>query len=217
MHSETKPELEMTTRINLAALAAVSKFTSTDDTRYYLQGVCLEIEPRAVTYVATDGHRCVAHREAIVGDDPDNDLTGTFIVPTAQCREHKFKKKDPAYGLLSGDNKRLTLEFDGLGISFQPIDGTFPDWRLIVPRFPLSGQPGQFNGLYAADFSKFSQAMGFGSLCEIAHNGQANPGLVRFPNHPDTIGVIMPFRGSVDMTAGLPEWAIPARRMQAAE
>ena len=213
--AKAKPEMVMTTRINLAALKAVSAFASTDEARYYLNGVFLEIEPRAVTYVATDGHRLLAHREGTIGDEPDNDMTGAFIIPTAQCKEHKFKKSEPAYADLSGNKERLMLDYQGLGISFAPIDGDFVEWRRVVPQMPISNKLGQYNGVYLASFSKFAHSMGWGELFYLGHNGEA-PALIRFFGKPDTIGMLMPVRSTDESAQPLPDWAVPAPFMQAA-
>src|SRR4051812_43815958 len=59
----------LTSTINLRILAAAVPFASKDETRYYLNGVCLEIEPRAVTYIATDGHRMIAYRDEKQDED----------------------------------------------------------------------------------------------------------------------------------------------------
>jgi hypothetical protein len=57
-------------------LGAAVAFASKDEARYYLNGVCLEIDARGVTYVATDGHRMIAYRDDMEDPEaPDNLLT----------------------------------------------------------------------------------------------------------------------------------------------
>jgi hypothetical protein len=204
-------------RINLGALAAVSAFASKDKDRHALNGVCLEIEPRAVTYVATDGHKLIAHRETTTKPDPENDLIGAFTIPSEQCREHKFKKGEPAYAILFGSAERLTLEYMGLGLCFSPIGEEFPDWRRILPQMPLSLKLAQYDAVYLAAFSKFSETMKFGPHFFVGHNGEA-PGLIRFFGAPDTVGVIMPHKATDESERPHPEWAEPKPFMrQAAE
>jgi DNA polymerase-3 subunit beta len=201
--------------IDVRVLTAISAFASKEETRYYLNGVCIEVEPRAITYVATDGHRLVAHRADHREDEPDNDLLGSFIIPTAQCRAHKFQKNDErCVGEVEGDSKRLTISFDGIAISFDVIDGTFPDWRRVVPVQPLSGTPSQFNGKYAADFEKFGAVLGIG-LPAIAHNGEG-AALVWFSQGDNTVAVLMSIRRFDPTTRQPPAWATKLAEQAAA-
>ena len=49
--------------ISLKALYAAACAASTEETRFYLNGVCVEVSARQVVYVATDGHVLFAYRE----------------------------------------------------------------------------------------------------------------------------------------------------------
>lgn len=96
-----------TSIINLRVLAAAVAFASKEETRYYLKGVCLEIEPRAVTYIGTDGHRLIVYRDEKQDKDaPDNLLLGTFIIPTAHCKPHKLDKEDSGEAKIFGSGRR---------------------------------------------------------------------------------------------------------------
>jgi len=200
------PALNCST-INLRVLAALVPFTSKDETRYYLQGVCVEIDERGTTYAATDGRTFVAYRDDLDPDAKDNRLLGVFIIPAPQCKEFKLGKDEDGRAKIFGA-ARLTLAYDFVDVTFAPIDGVFPDWRKMLPQGRPSGEIGQFNPTFLTELAKFSKALDLG-LPVIAHNGAERPTRVWFPVHPHVLAVLMPFkapdlRGMPD----LPRWAI---------
>lgn len=192
--------------IDLRILGAAAAFASKDEARYYLNGVCLEIEPRAVTYVGTDGMRLVAYRDEIQDDEtPDNLLLGKFIIPTTHCKPHKFGKDDDARAKIFG-NGRLTIAYDFCDVTFLPIDGIYPDWRKTVPREPASGKLAQFNHDFLATFKKFSSAVDLPPPF-VAHNGDG-PAIIWFPARPEAIGCLMPFKTTDEAGRAAPNWAV---------
>lgn len=191
--------------INLRVLAAASAFASKDETRYYLNGVCVEIEPRSVTYVATDGHRLISYRDDIAPDAEQNLLTGTFIIPTSYCKLLKLDKEDVGTAKIFGFG-RLTISHDLLDVTFHPIDGTFPDWRRVFPHDPVTGQIGQFDFEKLATFKKFSKEIGITNPF-LALNGEAAPALVWFSGCPHIVGMIMPMRMQDELRHEVPAWA----------
>jgi len=193
--------------INLRVLAAVSAFASKDETRYYLNGVCVEIERRRTTYVATDGHRFIVYRDDLEPTEGDNELVGNFIIPTAHCKPFKIGKEDPAIAKVIGDEgTRLTIAHGFVDVTFNPIDGTFPDWRNVTPKGQPSGQIAQFDLDYLAAFRKFARALDLGGYPSVAHNG-AEPAIVWFGAHPNVLGVIMPTRTDSYPERMAPDWA----------
>jgi DNA polymerase-3 subunit beta len=196
----------LTSTINLRILAAAVAFASKDEARYYLNGVCLEIDARGVTYVATDAACLIAYRdEKIDPEAPDNLLLGTFIIPTAHCKPHKLDKEDSGEAKIFGDG-RLTIAHDFCDVTFLPIDGQFPDWRKTVPREKVSGTLGQFNLKRLAAFEKFSAAVDLPPPF-VAHNGPEAPAIIWFPARPEAIGIAMPFKMTNEIARDVPEWA----------
>jgi DNA polymerase-3 subunit beta len=194
----------LTSTINLRVLGAAVAFASKDEARYYLNGVCLEIDERSVTYIATDSHRLIAYRDEKQDPEaPDNLLTGTFIIPTAHCKPHKLEKEDAGEAKIFGSG-RLTIAHDYCDVTFMPIDGIYPDWRKIIPLEKVSGTPAQFNLDYLQAFKKFAAAVDLPPPF-VAHNGEG-PALVWYPNRPDVVGVIMPFKMTNEIGRDVPEW-----------
>lgn len=195
-----------TSTINLRILAAASAFASKDEARYYICGVCLEIEPRAVTYVATDGHRLIAYRdERLDPESPDNLLTGRFIIPTSHCKPHKLDKDDSGEAKIFGSG-RLTIAHDFCDVTFLPIDGVYVNWRKTVPQAAVSGDLGQYNLKYLAAFEKFGALVDL-PMPFIAHNGKEAPAIVWYPGRPEVLGILMPFKMTDEIAREAPEWA----------
>lgn len=201
--------------INLRVLAAAVAFASKEETRYYLNGVCVEFEPRAATYVATDGHRLIAYRDELAGEQ-DNLLLGTFIIPTPHCKPFKLPKDDDGLAKIFGeDGKRLTMAHNFVDVTFAPIDGTFPAWREALPKGAASGELAQFNLDYLATFRKFAKATDMGENPSIAHNG-AKPAFVWFASSDHVVGMIMPMSVPNQVERSCPSWSASVGREQAA-
>lgn len=203
----------MTTKlaINLNALKTAALFVSPDELRYYLNGVLIEATPGQVVYASTDGHRLFARREGV--NNGGDQWTGNIIIPTAICEALKFGKRDFEGDIMPGvlspaGEKDFLLEAPATGrqgVKFAPIDGTFPDWRKVVPS-DLSGEVAQFNGEYLASFHKAHKMLGGGGMVKIGHNGDG-PAIVDFgPTMPDTFGVVMPFRSKKQSGIQVPTW-----------
>lgn len=207
-----------TSTLSIPALKACNLFASTEETRYYLRGVCVTVTERATLYVATDGQRLLAHRDELPDTADANTLLGEWILPREAIAALKAGKHNDAITLTQFSEGKLLL---GESI-VSPIDGTFPDWRRSVPA-PLSPEDTndrpQFNGAYVADFAKAAKILFGNSLLPFFHYAKAiNPAAVTFGTH-QTFGVLMPLRAAQpDEWSGLPNWAsVPPAIAQAAE
>ena len=194
-------------RIDVRVLKAVSKFASKDETRYYLNGACLEIDDRGVSYIATDGARLIAYRSDMQLDYPNNGVKGTFIIPTDFCRLFKFKNGDPTDAVLFVEGLQLKIEFDGSGLIFSPIEGIFPDWRRVIPRDRAGKHVAQFDHDYLASFTQFASDLDL-PLPAVAHDKVDTPAIVRFGNMAEVIGTIMPMRAEDPYRLDLPAWVV---------
>lgn len=165
-----------------------------DGHRYYISGVY--IDPQGYV-VSTDGHRLFCARfDLMAGPDgtrlKDQPIGfGGFIIP-----------RDILKRVLTGNKQRvIELTSDVIdGQRYMPIDGTFPDWRRVVPGDELSGVTAQFNPDYVADMGKIGKLLtgaGKGTLrATIHHNGDAPAG-VTFGDYTDAFGVLMPIRANM--------------------
>ena len=103
---------------DLAALFAPVAFAmSSEETRYYLNGIYLE--PKAAT--ATDGHRL----GTMGADLPD--FTPVIVPRKLVSLVPKGSVK------VSVSRQKIRLETDALTLTSKLIDGTYPDYRRIMP------------------------------------------------------------------------------------
>jgi DNA polymerase-3 subunit beta len=106
---------------------------STDETRFNLSGVLLEIAaPGEVRMVGTDGHRLATVTRAVAGAEPVH----VVIVPRKGLLEVKrlleFAADKEMDLILSQKEVRLRNEL--VELFMRAIEGEFPDYRQVMPR-----------------------------------------------------------------------------------
>lgn len=188
-------------QFDFRALKAAALCASDEQTRYYLRGVFVEYRGGELICVATDGHRLVAVHPESNGPAPNSPDFG-IIIPVEALARVKISKY-VFNGDLVCDAGQWRLEYDGLKIGFTPVDGTFPDWRRIVPS-ETSGEAAQFNAKYLSDFGKVSKMLGGDTRPVVSHNGES-PALITFQADFEVFGVLMPFWASIVPTTP-PRW-----------
>lgn len=119
-----------TSNFSLASILRKTRpFISTEETRYYLNGACIHTDGGGTNIVATDGHKLIATEAPYLDGCP------TIIIPAKAVRlildigePQRFKVTD--------DGLRFWFDFGGVTLVGRAIDGSFPDWRRVVPRKP---------------------------------------------------------------------------------
>lgn len=171
-------------------LKAALVCASSEETRYYFRGVHLATSGHMVT---TDGHRMFVARLA---ERPAADV----IVPYADVQA--------ALKLAGARAQDIDVTADRIGqIQFTPIDGTFPEWRRVVPtgEETPSTKPGandgaehvHFNHAFIGDMAKMATILcGKGTIGQsVLHPVSAShPCLVTFGEREDCLAVLMPVR-----------------------
>lgn len=189
-------------------VAAASLFVSKEETRYYLNGVCIEPHPeQGVLIVATDGHRM-----AILHDE-EGHTNGRWICPLpkeikAAAKGHRRIRFEDDRAVLVDDETRL------IDCAAPAIDGTFPDWRIVLKDTIHNGCKNLgigFNGRYLAEFAKIGATLGLKNPCvTFAAANKEDPVLVRIDGAPEFLGVQMPMRSDQphisDATESMPGW-----------
>lgn len=117
-------EFETEFNIDLAAFFAPTTFAiSTEETRYYLNGVFLKGEGGKLTAVATDGHRLARHvieaTEAFAGVIVPRKTVGLLPKGSVAVAVSEAKIR-----ITSGD----------FVMTSKLIDGTFPDYERVIPK-----------------------------------------------------------------------------------
>jgi DNA polymerase-3 subunit beta len=189
--------------LSIRALRAVLVAVSTEETRYYLNGINLEFTPDGVVMAATDGHRMIVLRQPY-GEHAATGAHASVIVPrdlVAKLKINPRMKTLDTTDLTIGDDGKLTFEHAGESYGGSRVDGAFPDYRRVVPQ-ELDGKPAQYNPAYLADFAKARQELTGNKLDKdgkgsplVRYNGE-NPAVVDFAWGTDfqAFGVIMPLR-----------------------
>lgn len=200
---------------NLFRLAYAA--VSTEETRYYLNGVYIEAHPVAgAIMVSTDGHRMV------VVHDPEGQCSEAAIVKLprfalAECKSPKTSKAkrwltiEPALpGTATVEDETLGKKPDDLAV-IQPvvtvsrvvIDGTFPEWRRVVPYAvtePSRAGPAAFNAKYLKEWGALGAEIGklIGNTPEmrIELSDGASPAVIRWAM-PNIFGIQMPMRSGI--------------------
>lgn len=205
---------------------------SNEETRYYLKGVF--VEPHAqggVTLTATDGHRLVVIR------DENGHADETAIIALGdglkQCKPKRGERRDIV--IATGESTAYimqTIVDDAGELQDSPIataysvrvDGSYPDYRRVVPRaFAAKGSPG-FQGRYLAHFGDMACELATHQgyvraknhtgahqdnlriLCSDDTNPEGAPALVLFPSAEFAFGVLMPVRLPDRATTDAPSW-----------
>jgi DNA polymerase III subunit beta len=116
---------------------------STEETRYYLNGMCLETVGAGLRFIATDGHR-MAHETVDLSERAAPERAGAFpraILPKSAVAgirklingklqgdiEIALYRKDP------GGTGWFAFRFGTTSIRSKEIDGTFPDYHRVIP------------------------------------------------------------------------------------
>jgi DNA polymerase-3 subunit beta len=134
-------------------------FVSTEETRYYLNGVCFEFGDSVVRTVATDGHKLGVRETkttAVVEEwnhrpimprlamaailDVMGAAQGVGVFEAIHIPEHEKEvigRAGPEIQTVreQWDNPRARFIGNGWVVTSKVIDGNFPDWRRVVPKF----------------------------------------------------------------------------------
>ena len=109
---------------------------STDETRYYLNGVFLETSGKnknLLRMVSTDGHRlCVVERE--VPSATKLSLSGGVILPRKAVGElKKLLAEKPDEVQLAIRDRNAVVKAGSTQLTIRLIDGEFPDYTRVIP------------------------------------------------------------------------------------
>lgn len=218
---------------NLFRIAALCQ--SKEETRYYLCGVYVEPHHvKGVTMVATDGHKLIVlHDESGIADESAIIRLGDAL---KLCKPKRGERRDVRIGTNENDatiydtfeDKDGTLNDTSLGMAYGVrIDGSFPDYRRVVPKVFSNTVTPAFASWYlsemalvgvelAAHFHGFKAKTYIGTdrsdamqVCaEEGKNPTSGPALVTWPATPKAFAVLMPVLNKAN-AASLPDWYSP--------
>ena len=130
--------LENTSKIVLqqslfkSLLLSVQYAMAQQDVRYYLNGVLLIIEGNNLKAVATDGHRLAFNAGVINGNHKKQEI----IVPRKAVAELCKLLGDTNESVeIEFSNKQVKVVFSGINLTSKVIDGKFPDYERVIPKY----------------------------------------------------------------------------------
>ncbi len=137
IESKIKGHTIVTKAENIFSLIDKTKFAiSNEETRYFLNGLYFSInnenEKNMLTFVGTDGHRLA--KFSIINTSKSEEVNGV-IIPKKTINE--------LYKLLSENTEEVKIDINSNKIVFyigqlifisKLIDGTFPDYKRVIPK-----------------------------------------------------------------------------------
>lgn len=137
--------MPITAQIPVRDLHLIAPFRSTDETRFVITGVLLELRPGSPpTLVATDG-RCLATvrctedihdattNELIVLPDAFIRLMAVFF---ARMEEDDDGREITAVLSYEPDTGQISAQVLDIKLEFKEVEGNYPNWRLVIPEVP---------------------------------------------------------------------------------
>ncbi len=208
---------EDTFLIPVADYLATANAISKEETRFYLQGVFCEATDIGAKLTATNGHflmHATVYGVAFIGSNC-RDSSGGFILDM-DSTDKAFKAKCPTggkawiYGDVStGIAQIVSLDSDvhlpdspcpRIGVlEFAFIDGTFPDYRRVLPDSEGEGVPvTSFDLAFMTPFLKacavYKRDLDTGTGVRFTSHGAGNPFVVEIEHVQHFKGVVMPRR-----------------------
>jgi len=117
----------------LRRLIDKTKFAiSTEETRYYLNGIYLHAHDGALRAVATDGHRLALSEMTLPGGA--SGLPGIIIPRKTVAEIRRLIDGQDADISLSVSDAKIRFTFGSAVLTSKLIDGTFPDYERVIPK-----------------------------------------------------------------------------------
>lgn len=106
---------------------------SSEETRYYLNGIFAHVTGEKLTFIATDGHRL--YRSATDAMNGTLGMPGVILPRKFVAMVHKLfsGKACPAEALIYVSDTQARVTWGNIEITTKLIDGTFPDYQRVIP------------------------------------------------------------------------------------
>jgi len=129
-----KPEGQFAYSMEQSVFKEMLKMThyaaSTDETRFVLNGVLLSFKEGKLTMVATDGRRlALVEHEVEFPSESEVDM----ILPTKAVNELQHTLGDEGELKIFYKENQVVFEFGDVSVSSKLIDGSYPNYRQVIP------------------------------------------------------------------------------------
>lgn len=207
-----------------ARLRKIRPFISTEETRYYLNGLYMVLSGNKLTLVATDGHQLQEQVFTVKVEAPAEDfavicprdivenllmvLSGRDLkYPDDDDGDGSMEDSEPYYGqrylslavtvsdIPSGrEAGEIRFDFGDFNIVARTIDGTFPDYKKVMPATNVNLKTG-FNSKYLKNvLSAFDKGEGIEVYVSSEETSKSDPHLFLSRNNDGIRCVLMPMR-----------------------
>ena len=219
----TERKLEMTEFILRTdhLLAASLCAEKEKGTRYYLKGVYVEPHSsgKGVLMVATDGHILV-----VLHDKDGHAARPAILTMNWRASELKAKRSEgyktlhiqslveKSGAIASGIIKIRDTHLEADTIGVVEVDGTFPNWRRVIPtdnskEYPLSGKGYAMDLLITIHKAiKVIDNNKTKAILDILPERNGGPSIIHYRGNMDALFVIMPYRNTTSGAYSTPEW-----------
>jgi len=198
--------MTVTFNVNATLFARVANAQSSEQTRFYLGGVSIEPAPHGlpgVTLTATDGNLLVSAYDA------KGEVSEPCIV---KAPPHVLKSckpwRDGYEPALIGRDDTISVQ-DTKGDEAIAkgclIDGSFPDWKRVIPGEIGVATGAMFDAAFMATVAKAMIQNAKSGL--IIRGVDANSPHLVWGDDERMIGVLMPIRHERDAGLDIPQWA----------
>jgi hypothetical protein len=187
-------------KFNADLFRAAAACISTQETRYYLCGVHIEPHPDGgVFLVATDGHLMAVFHDPDGYAEKSGILTCDYKAKALKTTKADYAPrvvnvmKDTLAGEITAGNSDQTVD----RLQFQLVDGSFPDWRRIVPTGDLKPKEGPrcFDLKLLKIIADSAKLAGATSLAVTFHQKDVTgPAILRFAGLENGFHILMPVR-----------------------
>jgi DNA polymerase III subunit beta len=117
----------------LKSLIEKTRFAiSTEETRYYLNGIYLHEAAGVLRAVATDGHRLA--RAQVPLPEGAKGMPGVIVPRKTVLELAKLIEGEEGEIAVALSTAKVRFSFNGLVLTSKLIDGTFPDYERVIPR-----------------------------------------------------------------------------------
>lgn len=185
----TSDEVDRQAEISEADLSrifgSVDHCISTEETRYYLNGVYVHSAEGGMCAVATDGHKLALYRTKLDWSSMPN-----MIVPSSLVALLRSKMRKDGNGIIevsAPTEMRIIFKSEDWCIKGKVIDGTYPDYTRVIPK---KNDGTDISLTHAA----LQMIPGFGSGISTAIKLDPEHGQMTV-NQPDIGEVSMPLQG----------------------
>ena len=165
--------------INRVAFAA-----ATEDSRPVLTGIKVEISGDSFTFAAADGFRLAVYEGSLSEPISEDDESLDFIIPARALQEVNrliANQSDPVEFTVTPQKSQAMFRLDNIEIVSQLIQGTFPNYRQLVPE--------KYDNRVVMNRESFLQATRTASIFARDGSGIVRLNITPNPDEQDAEGV----------------------------